>query len=291
MAKNSKILSADYDRNQGLLKGQMEYDRYSTKIRSMNNNSNKNKDIRPYSHKYNNSPSVLEFMKKAAIKSMKSNITLKSSNSKDIKYYKQPSRNFSNNESQKSNHEQKNKNKKIKMSFDGIMNKNLKKGYNNKKTIINNNGSKHIHNVNININNQINIGGKQFNEIFSFSNLVKKNTNSNHINNNIYALLKNNNKNTNYLSRNKNQSLDFNSYINNTNNINLIGNNKMNSITDFQNGSNKNIFKTQNKINNNGHSGTIINNKNKETKKIRLTNNTLFRSMKIINNKFGKNHF
>ena len=291
MAKNSKILSADYDRNQGLLKGQMEYDRYSTKIRSMNNNSNKNKDIRPYSHKYNNSPSVLEFMKKAAIKSMKSNITLKSSNSKDIKYYKQPSRNFSNNESQKSNHEQKNKNKKIKMSFDGIMNKNLKKGYNNKKTIINNNGSKHIHNVNININNQINIGGKQFNEIFSFSNLVKKNTNSNHINNNIYALLKNNNKNTNYLSRNKNQSLDFNSYINNTNNINLIGNNKMNSITDFQNGSNKSIFKTQNKINNNGHSGTIINNKNKETKKIRLTNNTLFRSMKIINNKFGKNHF
>ena len=290
MAKKSKILSADYGRNQGLLKGQMEYARYSTKIRSMNNNSNKNKDIRPYSHKYNNSPSVLEFMKKAAIKSMKSNITIKSSNSKDIKIYKQQSSNFSNNESQKSQHEQKTKNKKIKMSFDGIMNKNLKKGY-NRKPIINNNGSKHIHNVNININNQINIGGKQFNEIFSFSNLVKKNTNSNNINNNIYALLKNNNKNINYLSRNKNQSLDFNSYINKTNNINVIGNNKMNSITDLQNGSNKNIFKTQNKINNNGHSGTIINNKNKEAKKIRLTNNTLFRSMKIINNKFGNNHF
>ena len=181
------------------------------------------------------------------------------------------------------------KNKKIKMSFDGLINKNLKKELNNKKTIINNNAPKHIHNVNININNQINIGGKQFNELFSFSNLAKKNNNNN--NNNLYAILKNNNKNNKYISRNKNQSLDFNSYINNTNNLNSLGSNKMNSITDFQSGSNKNIFKTQNKINK-GYSGTIINNKNKETKKIRLTNNAaLFRSMKIITNKYGKNKF
>ena len=280
--KKAKILSADFGYNQKLLQGNLDYGRYTTKIRSINN-SHKNNDIRPYSQKYNNnSPSVLEFIKKTAFKSIKSN------NSKDIKINKQSSRNFSNNESQKSDYDKNNKNKKIKMSFDGLINKNLKKELNNKKTIINNNAPKHIHNVNININNQINIGGKQFNELFSFSNLAKKNNNNN---NNLYAILKNNNKNNNYISRNKNQSLDFNSYINNTNNLNSLGSNKMSSITDFQGGSNKNIFKTQNKINK-GYSGTIINNKNKETKKIRLTNNAaLFRSMKIINNKYGKNKF
>ena len=288
-SKKSKILSADYGRNQGLLHGHIEYGRYSTKMRSMSNN-NKNNNIRPYSHKNDNSPSVLEFMNKVAFKSIKSNIIIKSSNSKDVKFYKQSSRNFSNNESQRSDYDQRNKNKNNKMSFDSLINKNIKKEYNNKKTIINNNGNKHIHNVNININNQINIGGKQFNEIFSFSNLVKKN-NSNNSNNNIYVLLKNNNKNNNYISRNKNQSLDFNSYINNTNNMNSIGSNKMNSITDFQNGSNRNIFKTQNKMNHNGYSGTIINNRNKETKKIRLTNNALFRSMKMINNKLRNNKY
>ena len=288
LSKKTKILSADFGYNQKLLQGNLDYGRYSTKIRSINN-SQKNNDIRPYSQKYNNnSPSVLDFMKKTAFKSIKSN------NSKDIKIYKQSSRNLSNNEMQKSDYEKNNKNKKIKMSFDGILNNNFKKELNNKKTIINNNGPKHIHNVNININNQINIGGKQFHELFSFSNLSKKNNNNNNNNtntNNLYAILKNNNKNNNYISRNKNQSLDFNSYINNTNNINSLGSNKMNSITDFQNGSNKNIFKTQNK-NSKGYSGTIINNKNKETKKIRLTNNAaLFRSMKIINNKYGKNKF
>ena len=289
LAKKTKILSADFGYNQKLIQGNIDYGRYSTKIRSINNSHKNNNDIRPYSQKYNNnSPSVLDIMKKTAFKSLKSN------NPKDLKFYKQSSRNFSNNESQKSDYEKNNnnKNKKIKMSFDGIMNKNYKKELNNKKTIINNNAPKHIHNVNININNQINIGGKQFHELFSFSNLAKKNNiNSNNNNNNLYAILKNSNNNNNYISRNKNQSLDFNSYINNTNNINPLGSNKLNSITDFQNGSNKNIFKTQNKINK-GYSGTIINNKNKETKKIRLTNNAaLFRSMKIINNKYGKNKF
>ena len=69
-----------------------------------------------------------------------------------------------------------------------------------------------------------------------------------------------------------------------------VGTNKMNSLADNQNGSNKNMFKTQYKLNN-GNSGTVISNKNRETKKIRLTNNSLFRSMKIINNKYSKNKF
>ena len=56
----------------------------------------------------------------------------------------------------------------------------------------------------------------------------------------------------------------------------------MNSISDLQNGNN-NMYKTQYKMNS-GFSGSINNNKNKETKKIRLTNNALFRSMKSINN-------
>jgi hypothetical protein len=89
------------------------------------------------------------------------------------------------------------------------------------------------------------------------------------------------NKKNNFISRNKNQSLDFNQYTNNpNNNAYSIGSNKMNSISDMQNG-NKNMYKTQFK---NGFSGTINNNKNREPKKIRLTNNALFRSMKSINN-------
>ena len=277
-SKKTKTLSADYRQNQGLGK-------YLGKNRI---NNNKNNNIRPYSEKYENSPSIIEFMKKSAFKLVKSNLNIKSNNSKDLKIYKKSTRNFSYNKSQKSDFDYKNnqninKNKNIKISFDGIKNNNL----NNKKTkIINNNdGAKHIHNVNININNQINIGGKQFHELFSFSDLVRKNNN----NKNAYTLIKNNNKNNNIVSRNKNQSLDFNSYITNNKNANSIGSNKINSLTDIPNGSNKNVFKTQYKGNNanSGNSGTIINNKNK--KKIRLTNNAIFRSMKMINNKNNHN--
>ena len=267
--KRSKILSVD-DHGQN---------RNSAKGKSINN---KNNDIRPYSHninnhKYNNSPSSFDFIKKGSNKLIKGNINIKANVAKDSRLNKK-SRNFSYNENQKSDYEEKNKNRNNinnnKMSFDGVIHN---RNNNKKSNTINNNGTKHIHNVNININSQINIGGKQFNELFSFTDLVKKN---NIINNkNLYALLNKNKKNS-IISRNKNQSLDFNQYTNNlNNNANSIGSNKMNSISDLQNG-NKNMYKTQFKS---GFSGTI-NNKNIETKKIRLTNNALFRSMKSINN-------
>jgi len=267
--KRSKILSVD-DHGQN---------RNSAKGKSINN---KNNDIRPYSHninnhKYNNSPSSFDFIKKGSNKLIKGNINIKANVAKDSRLNKK-SRNFSYNENQKSDYEEKNKNRNNinnnKMSFDGVIHN---RNNNKKSNTINNNGTKHIHNVNININSQINIGGKQFNELFSFTDLVKKN---NIINNkNLYALLNKNKKNS-LISRNKNQSLDFNQYTNNlNNNANSIGSNKMNSISDLQNG-NKNMYKTQFKS---GFSGTI-NNKNIETKKIRLTNNALFRSMKSINN-------
>ena len=59
----------------------------------------------------------------------------------------------------------------------------------------------------------------------------------------------------------------------------------MNSISDIQNlnsNNNNNIYKTQYKINN-GFIGTSNKNRN-NNKKIGLTNNALFRSMKVINN-------
>ena len=133
--------------------------------------------------------------------------------------------------------------------------------------------------MNININNQINIGGKQFHELFSFSDLVKKNSGNTNIKN-LLSLSKNKEKKPNYISRNKNQSLDFNSLTNNQN-MNSVGSNKMNSIGDAPN---NNIYKTQYKVNNKRFSANN-NYKNKNgNKKIRLTNNALFRSMRVINN-------
>ena len=275
--KRSKILSADHDN------GQNKNDNIRNSVKGKSINNNKNNDVRPYSHnnnnhKCNNSPSSFDYINKASNKLIKGNINIKTNIAKDAKLNKK-SRNFSYNENQKSEYEEKNKNRNInnnKMSFDGVINN---RNNNKKSSTINNNGTKHIHNVNININSQINIGGKQFNELFSFTDLVKKNNIINN-NKNIYALLSKNKKN-NFISRNKNQSLDFNQYTNNpNNNANSIGSNKMNSISEMQNG-NKNMYKTQFKS---GFSGTINNNKNRETKKIRLTNNALFRSMKSINN-------
>ena len=275
--------------------GHTDFERNSSKKRSINNNYQYNHE-RPnsYMHNFQNSPSVFDFLKKPSeyIKGMND----KSSYSKDVKLNKKKARNCSYNERQKSYGDEKKsinnyiRNKKYennKISFNGIFNKN--KGNNNhnnnkKSSTINANRSKHIHNVNININNQINIGGKQFHELFSFSDLVKKNQNNNNIKN-IFSLSKNNKK-SNYISRNKNQSLEFNAYTNNpTNNANSIGSNKMNSISDIQTGNNNNAnnaYKTQYKINS-GFTGTN-NNKNKNNKKIKLTNNALFRSMKAINN-------
>ena len=267
-----------------------EHERYSSKSRTMNNYYQNNQEISPNSNKrkFQNSPSAFDFLKKTS--EYIRNMHTKSGHSKDIKVFKKSTRNCSYNEKQKIYADEKNnKNKNNKISFDGLLyskgNTNLKKSNNI------NNGAKHIHNVNININNQINIGGKQFHELFD---IVKKNSNNpgNNANNNnniknIFNLSKNNKKN-NYISRNKNQSLDFNAYTNNqTNNANSIGSNKMNSISDIHNANNNNnnIYKTQYKVNN-GFSGIIIQNKNKNNnnkKIIRLTNNTLFRSMKVIN--------
>ena len=93
------------------------------------------------------------------------------------------------------------------------------------------------------------------------------------------------------MSRNKNQSLDFNSFVNITNNVNSIGGNKMNYINDNQSNNNNNLYTTQYRVYNNGYSGTIINNnKNRYSQKIKLTNNALFRSMKLINNNYYNNN-
>ena len=285
--KKSKILSVEH----GMIKLKNEYGRNSSKYRTINN-KNQNNDIRPYSHhnhKYENSPLAFDFLKKSSTKLIKGNFNIRPANSKDTKLNKK-TRNFSYNESQKSEYDEKNKNRNTinnnKMSFDRAINNNLNKNSTKKSHIINNNGTKHIHNVNININNQINIGGKQFNELFSFTDLVKKN-NINSSNKNIYSMMNNKNKKNNYISRNKNQSLDFNQYTNNpSHGANSIRNSKMNSISDIQSGNN-NMYKTHYKNGGFSGNGTITNHKNKEAKKIRLTNNALFRSMKAINNNYN----
>ena len=257
-------------------------ERNSAKIRSINGRNNNN-DISPNNKKakFQNSPSALDFLKKTS--EYIRNMNGKGSYNKDIKITKKSERNCSYNEWQKSYAEDKNinnKNKNVniinnKIPFEGI----LSNANNNKKSrTLNNNGSKHIHNVNININNQINIGGKQFHELFSFSDLVKKNSVNTNIKN-LFSLTRNKDKKPNYISRNKNQSLDFNSYTNNQ--MNSVGSNKMNSIGEAHN---NNIYKTQYKINIRKFNGSNnIKNKN-GNKKIRLTNNALFRSMRIINN-------
>ena len=165
-----------------------------------------------------------------------------------------------------------NKNKNIintKLSFDGIIQKNANKKYN----IINYNGDKHIHNINININNHYNIGSKQFHEIFTFSDLLKKqNKNVVNINkkNNIHAFLKKNNKNTNIISRNKNQNFEVNSLINNSKN------NKMNSTNNIYNSINKNNIYRSQYIINNGKSDNIYNFKQKKANKIKLNSDKIF---------------
>ena len=280
--KKANVLSTNnFSRN--------EFEINSAKIRTINNKSQNNHGISPNSHKrkFESSLSAFDFLKKTS--EYIRNMHTKSSHSKDVKVYKKSTRNCSYNEKQKSYADEKNNNLNSKtnnkISFDAFMNNNIKKNNHKNSNILNNNNTKHIHNVNININNQINIGGKQFHELFSFSELVKKNCNNNANNNikNIFTLTRKEKK-SNLISRNKNQSLDFNAYTNNqTNNANSIGSNKMNSISDIQNGNN-NIYKTQYKINSR-FSGNIKNkNKNNNNKKIRLTNNALFRSMKIINN-------
>jgi hypothetical protein len=288
-SKKSNVLSTNTTTNNN------EYDRNSTKNRDLKGNFN-NKHDRPssYKHKFQNSSSAFEFLKKTShyIKNMKT----KSAHSKDNKFAKNSGRNFSYNERHKSYGEEKKhthsnfSNKRLinnKYNFDGIFNNSIKGNGNVKKKKIknmNSNGAKHIHNVNININNQINIQSKQFHEIFAFSDLIKKNTKKKNNIKNIFNLAKNSKKN-NYASRNKNQSLDFNAYSNNPTNIaNSIGSNKMNSISDIQNGNNNNIYRTQYKVKLGSNVTNLSKNKNNNNKKIKLTNNAFFRSMKTINN-------
>ena len=262
-------------------------ERNSAKVRSINGRNNNDISPNAKKNKFQNSPSAFDFLKKTSeyIRSMNG----KGSYTKDIKITKKTERNCSYNEWQKSyaedknnmnNNKNKNPNITNKMAFEGILANNNNNNNNKKSRTLNNNSSKHIHNVNININNQINIGGKQFHELFSFSDLVKKNSVNTNIKN-LFSLTRNKDKKNNYISRNKNQSLDFNSYTNNqTNNMNSIGSNKMNSIGEAPN----NIYKTQYKVNTKKSNGSN-NLKNKNgNKKIRLTNNALFRSMRIINN-------
>ena len=295
-SKKSNILSTNTTTNNNYNHGNSEYDRKSTRNRDLKGNFSNNQD-RPnsYKHKFQNSSSAFEFLKKTShyIK----NVKTKSAHSKDNKVTKNSERNFSCNERHKSYGEEKKlthnifKNKKMinnKLNFDGIFNNSVKgNGNANQKNIknINSNGAKHIHNVNININNQINIQSKQFHEIFTFSDLIKKNTKKKNNIKNIFNLAKNSKKN-NYVSRNKNKSLDFNAYSNNpTNNANSIGSNKMNSISDIQNGNNNNIYRTQYKVKLGANVTNLSKNKNNiNNKKIKLTNNALFRSMKTINN-------
>ena len=280
-AKKSKVMSTEFLYPPG---GE-ENRRNSTKNRSIASINNPPNEFRAnsQSRKFGNSPSDFEFKKKGTNKMIKTSSNIKTNTSKDIKVNKKYISNISYNNQQSDYDKNGNKNKNViinnKMSFDGIMSNNMNK--NNKKiNIINNNGPKHIHNVNININNQINIGGKNFHELFNHM----SNSNNKHI----YSLLKNNNKKSvNYISRNKNQSLDFNSYTINQNNAYSNVGNKMKN--EAQNENMNNIYKTQFRMN----SGISNNNKNKnkEAKKIKLTNNTLFRSMKSINNNYGNNKY
>ena len=107
---------------------------------------------------------------------------------------------------------------------------------------------------------------------------ITKITNKKSINNNnIYNFLKTSSKNINYISRNKNQSLEFNSIVNNTNNTN----NKMNSATDIHNSVGKNsIYKTQYLINKEKYEN-VYNFKNNKLNKIKLNNDyNIFKSLK-----------
>ena len=59
----------------------------------------------------------------------------------------------------------------------------------------------------------------------------------------------------------------------------------MNSTSDIQNGNNNNIYRTQYKVKLGANVTNLSKNKNNiNNKKIKLTNNALFRSMKTINN-------
>ena len=194
---------------------------------------------------------------------------------------------YKNNHKSENESVKKNNNKNVintKLSFDGLfhnsnnninINNNSNNNNNNKKyNIINYIGDKHVHSINININNHYNIGSKQYKQISTFSDLLKR-QNKNTINiinkkSNIHTFLTKNNKNMNVISRNSNQNYGLNSFINNTKN------NKMNSTNNIHNSLYKNsIYKNQYTMNK-GKSETIYNFKQKKANKIKLANDNIF---------------
>ena len=262
-----------------------------------NNNNQNSKHERPYSHnsKFHNSSSAFDFLKKNSQLKKNNKAYYKGKNNKKSNANNQSLSSNNNNQNdnrQKSCNNGNYKNSKNgKITFEGLLSC---KGVPKRQSNSLNYNEKHIHNVNININNQINIGGKQFHELLAFSDLTKKkhskdkenltnSQSSNLLAKNIYAFSRNKEKKNNYISRNKNQSLDFNAYTNGHTNLNSYGKNT-NSISNEKNfgvyskgGLGKNLYKTQYKV------VMADQEKNKQNKKIKLSGNTLFRSMKAIN--------
>ena len=228
-----------------------------------------------YNNKLKHFPSTLIFLRKATeyIK----NICSKS-NKKKAKESK--SKKFQKNKSFLDEKNLNSKPKKIKY-FETILLNNKKGNINLKKSSImsRNNGTKLIHNFNININNQINIGGRQLNEFFSFSDFAKKNLPKYKANNfkKLFSISNKGKKTINSISRNKNKSLEYNTSTNNyINNGNSLGNN-INSFTQIRY-NNKDKLKMNYPI-----SGRRNNHYRNNQKRIKLSNEALFRSMKVIN--------
>ena len=175
-----------------------------------------------------------------------------------------------------------------------INKKNSKKNNKGLYTPISYQKQKHIHNVNININNQINIGLNQFHELIPFSGTNKKYINK--------ILSSVNGKKKKINSRNKNQSLEFNTINSNNNNcfVNCKKNNNWNN-TNINNNINFNcsMYKTHYKLAESHNKNSLIsgtsgrerseNNKNFKKKLkfqgIQGNNTNFFISLKSINNK------
>ena len=174
-----------------------------------------------------------------------------------------------------------------------ISKKNSKTKNNGLYTPISYQKQKHIHNVNININNQINIGLNQFHELIPFSGTNKKYINK--------ILSSVNGKKKKINSRNKNQSLEFNTINSNNNNcfVNCKKNNNWNN-TNINNNINFNctMYKTHYKFADSQKKHSVVsgtsggerseNNKNFKKKlkfgNVQRNNPNFFISLKSINN-------
>ena len=264
----------------------------------------KNDNIKLTSYKYfikNSSYSKVKLPKAKANTIRINKDTLRISSYKDIQK-------SDNEDIKKSNY--KNKIINSKLSFDGIMhNKNMNNS-NRKYNIINYNGGKHIHNINININLRNNSQNNKIIKKRNKSRLVKnKDLNNKLVTNTTYfqkprlkifvskgknekkeKIEKNNNlyktkDNTNFIKEkiNKDDSFLKLKHLEKKRNLtinNKTNNNKMNSVTDIHNSIIKNsLYKTQYFIDK-GKSPPIYNFKQKKVNKIKLNNENLFSSLK-----------